>query len=157
MTSDGEEVLERGSKLIAGGVGIIGTATSDFLPPDLCAGAAGRGAAELVDMCEQELKEKISKVLSENKKIDAWMKKYIESNSTLRGGAAFEPTKNRHFLTKNIDGFRIIYVFDFSTQSQTQGPKKHSNNSTKSKFGSRLKNFFSRSNTVAENNIKLFG
>ena len=36
-----EEILQRISKLVAGSVGIVGTATSDYLPADVCAGAAG--------------------------------------------------------------------------------------------------------------------
>ena len=33
LTSPADEVLERGSKLVAGGVSVISTATSDYIPP----------------------------------------------------------------------------------------------------------------------------
>lgn len=97
--------MERTSKLIAGSVGVMGTATSDYLPDDVCAGAAGRGAAEMVGMCEKELKDGICKVMSEKKEISALMEKYILGDDNLRGGYQnfyyFEPTQNRYFVIPN--------------------------------------------------------
>ena len=81
-----EKRLERGSKLLGG--------------------AAGKGVAELVRMWEKELKDEISKVMSENKTIFTWMEKYLLGDDNLGNFTQnfyyFEPTQNRYYGIKII-------------------------------------------------------
>lgn len=112
-TAAPEEILEKGSKLITGGVSILGAATSDFVYPEIASRAAGRVAGEMVNTCEKELKEAIGQVMSESNTTAAWMKKYILGDETLEklhGGARdFEPNQNRYVIIKIIaDGLIMV-------------------------------------------------
>ena len=59
LTFEDEEILKRAAKLLSGTVAILGTATSEAYSDDVDAGAAGKVAAELVTLWEEELKEKM--------------------------------------------------------------------------------------------------
>ena len=80
----------------------------------MAAGAAGRVAGEMINMCEQDLKEAIAKVMAESERTEAWMEKYILGDETLeklRGGAVyFEPNQNRYFIIKIIAGVGIMII-----------------------------------------------
>lgn len=109
-----EEILERGSKLVAGSVSVISTATSEYIDPDIASGAAGRVAGEMVNMCEQDLKSAIARVMKESNETSAWMEKYIlgdDNLGKLRGGCQyFEPNQNRYFIIKIIGGVLIVVL-----------------------------------------------
>ncbi len=51
-----DKIMQRSSKLIADGVSIIGTATTEYVPPDLALGAAGQVCGQAINEYEKELR-----------------------------------------------------------------------------------------------------
>jgi len=113
-TAKPADMLERGSKLVSGGVAVVSMAGAEIGAPEFAAGAAGRAAGELVNLCENELKESIRNVMESSNATSAWMEKYIlgdETLTSLRGGAAYlEPDKNCYIIIKIITVGLIMVV-----------------------------------------------
>lgn len=118
------DILERGSKLISGGVAIIGTAGTEIGSPEFTAGAAGRTAGELINLCEDELKDGIRAVMEDNNATSAWMEKYILGDDTLtslRGGAMYvKAEKNQYIIIKIIAGVLVILLTFTLTKSKAK-------------------------------------
>lgn len=122
ITCPEDKIMQRSSKLIADGVSVIGTATTDYVPPDLALGAAGQVCGQAINEYEKELREQIARVMEESQKTDAWMQKYIaectlgnetvaETVAKLRGGQIyFDPNQKRYFILKIIGGVFIVLV-----------------------------------------------
>lgn len=122
FTCPEDEVMQRGSKLIADGVSVMGAATTEYVPKDLALGAAGQVCGQAINEYEKELREQIARVMEESKKTDLWMEKYIakctlgnetvaETVTKLRGGQIyFDPNQKRYFILKVIGGVFIVLV-----------------------------------------------
>jgi len=114
--------MQRSSKLIADGVSVIGTATTEYVPADLALGAAGQICGQALNEYEKEVREQIARVMEKSQNTEAWMQKYIakctlgnetvaETVAKLRGGQVYyDPNQKRYFILKIICGVFIVLV-----------------------------------------------